>query len=316
MDFQVEIQENVQLSNSTEQQESNEPAVDNTLITQGETSENPTQETLPEEEQEKEITIEQPQVQNADEIFKRQQEIAKNELHLQLTDRSTAPISYYKNNEKEIAVLDCVDNFNRQYSLLFPGRKTLFLAIENEFNLKKFVCTTIRPTQLPFKEIYDYQGCAKFIANYIEYTPLDPPHELPTKLSSPTYTLKTQQGNSFDMSVLLTCLLCGVGYDAYVVSGYANANITLLDTSDVDIEKMETLASSLGFYSTFNRGDQFWMVDNFEDKNQKKEIEQTKYKIKGQKTLGSLFLAKMEKKKNEQAQKLVAKKVETNIVVF
>ena len=47
-------------------------------------------------------------------------------------------------------------------------------------------------------------------------------------LSSPTI-LKRQKGNCFEYSTLLCCLLIGAGYDAFVVSGYANRETCLMD---------------------------------------------------------------------------------------
>jgi hypothetical protein len=44
--------------------------------------------------------------------------------------------------------------------------------------VQKFVCTTIRPTQLPFKELYTLEGAAKFVADYISYEELSKPTEL------------------------------------------------------------------------------------------------------------------------------------------
>ena len=43
---------------------------------------------------------------------------------------------------------------------------------------QKFVCTTLRPTCLPIKELYDWDGCASFVADYVTCCPLYPPDEL------------------------------------------------------------------------------------------------------------------------------------------
>ncbi len=45
-------------------------------------------------------------------------------------------------------------------------------------NLQKFLCTTIRPTYLPYKELYEYDSCAEFVADYLLYEPLKTPTEL------------------------------------------------------------------------------------------------------------------------------------------
>ena len=43
---------------------------------------------------------------------------------------------------------------------------------------QKFVCTTVLPTELPYGELYDWQGAADFVADYLDFIPLQPPHEL------------------------------------------------------------------------------------------------------------------------------------------
>ena len=48
----------------------------------------------------------------------------------------------------------------------------------NCFKFQKFVCTTIRPTQLPYKELFDWDGAAEFVADYLNFVSLDPPHDL------------------------------------------------------------------------------------------------------------------------------------------
>lgn len=98
---------------------------------------------------------------------------------------------------------------------------------------QKFICTYIRKTKLRFKDLYDHDRCASFVANYITYQPLSNPERLPSVLKSPTATLERQGGNSFEFSLLLTSLLLGVGYDAYCVVGYADKETTLNDQTNV-----------------------------------------------------------------------------------
>ncbi len=40
------------------------------------------------------------------------------------------------------------------------------------------MCTTIKPTQLPYQELYDWDGAAEFVADYLNFIALDPPYEL------------------------------------------------------------------------------------------------------------------------------------------
>ncbi|KAI9183524.1 hypothetical protein H9P43_004442 [Blastocladiella emersonii ATCC 22665] len=166
------------------------------------------------------------------------------EIHRGLVDRDRAPRGYWSTSPKEEKMLKYVENFRLQYATLFPHRTELFLTPENEFGVRKFVCTTIRPSQLGFKELYDYRSCARFVADYIAYQPLDPPYELPQRLNSPTYTLTMQTGNCFDMAVILTSLLRGAGFDAFVVSGYAARTVTLMDETHLDIPVPKLMADA------------------------------------------------------------------------
>ena len=127
----------------------------------------------------------------------------------------------------------------------------------------------MRPTKLPYKELYDYDQAAEFVADYLTYEVLHSPNKLvsnyiicisvtllatlhpysnfciafsytasihyllpqPEKLVSPSLVLRQQKGNSFDHSVLLCSLLLGVGYDAYCVCGYATREMCMMDQS-------------------------------------------------------------------------------------
>ncbi|KAI8843848.1 hypothetical protein BJ741DRAFT_589388 [Chytriomyces cf. hyalinus JEL632] len=226
-----------------------------------------------------------------------QKEKRKKALQQQLLDRTRVRSSYYTTSRKEALVLQYVENFNRQYVQLYPARKDLFLTPANEFNVNKFVCTTIRPTQPAFKELYDYRSCAKFMADYLTYEPLDPPHELPQSLPSPTYTLKVQCGNCFDYSVLLVSLLRGFGYDAFVVSGYASRDITTLDET-------KTESDTIGVPSPKESVDPVPPEKDGPDEKAAKAAESlSKYKVKPPRTLHSHFLISQDEKAKLQAQK-------------
>ncbi|KAK3093928.1 hypothetical protein FSP39_021907 [Pinctada imbricata] len=146
-------------------------------------------------------------------------------------DQSEFSPSYKDNLPKENLVLQYAENFRRQMVQLYRDRKPLFLNPINECGIEKFVCTTIRPTQLEYKELYNWEGAAEFVADYLNIEPLKPEYELPKRLISPTTVLKRQKGNCFEYSTLLCSLLIGAGYDAYVVSGYATKETCLADES-------------------------------------------------------------------------------------
>uniref|UniRef100_H2YT25 Coiled-coil domain-containing protein 135 n=1 Tax=Ciona savignyi TaxID=51511 RepID=H2YT25_CIOSA len=107
-------------------------------------------------------------------------------------DYSEYPESYKENTNKEKLILAYVENYRRQYVHLFRDRKPLFLNPLNECGIEKFVCTTLRPTLLSYKELYHWQGCAEFTADYLTMKQLEPPQELPLCLLSPSTILKRQ----------------------------------------------------------------------------------------------------------------------------
>lgn len=143
----------------------------------------------------------------------------------------TAPAPYRSTTTKEELCFEYINSFLSQFSALYPKRRLPWMMAINEFGVKKFVSTTIRPTKVPFSELYDMYECASFLAGYVLFEPLDPPFEPPTLLFSPTQTLDAYTGDAFDLSTLLCSFLTGAGYDAYVVYGYAPEFITKRDQS-------------------------------------------------------------------------------------
>ncbi|XP_060131880.1 dynein regulatory complex subunit 7 isoform X2 [Zootoca vivipara] len=146
-------------------------------------------------------------------------------------DTSNLPESYKTNSPKEQMLLQVADNFHRQYAHLCPDREPLFLHPINECRVEKFVSTTVRPTLLPYSELYNWDGSARFVADYLTMEPLPSPIAPPGYLYSPTTILRYQRGNCFDFSILLCSLLIGAGYDAYCVNGYATREICMMDES-------------------------------------------------------------------------------------
>ncbi|XP_075621841.1 dynein regulatory complex subunit 7 isoform X3 [Balearica regulorum gibbericeps] len=144
-------------------------------------------------------------------------------------DMSQLPSSYKTNSPKEKKLLQIADHFLQQYTHLCPDRKPLFLYPVNECGVEKFVSTTVRPTLLPYPELYHWDGCASFVSDYLTMEHLKSPITPPSSLYSPTTILKYQRGNCFDFSVLLCSMLIGAGYDAYCVHGYATREICTLD---------------------------------------------------------------------------------------
>jgi len=82
---------------------------------------------------------------------------------------------------------------------------------------------------MQYAELYELQGAIQFVSNFVSYEPLENVLHMPEFLPSPMSTLSFQAGDSFDIATLLTSLLCGVGYDAYMVVGYAPPDVVLND---------------------------------------------------------------------------------------
>lgn len=85
------------------------------------------------------------------------------------------PESYFSLRPKEKLLLLFAENFRRQFKELYPKRRPLVLAIENECQVQKFVSTTIQPTTfVEFPELIDnWQACSSFIADHILFEPLE-----------------------------------------------------------------------------------------------------------------------------------------------
>ncbi|XP_051166732.1 dynein regulatory complex subunit 7 isoform X2 [Leptopilina boulardi] len=132
------------------------------------------------------------------------------------------PETYSQNSEKEKVLLWYAENFRRQFHYIYRNRKPLLMACDNECGIQKFVSTTIRRSTLPYPELSTWQGCAKFVSDYVTYEAPKWPHAMPERIRSPTWLTIFQTGNSFECSSLLASLLIGQGYNAYVVSGYAS----------------------------------------------------------------------------------------------
>uniref|UniRef100_A0A8C8B725 Dynein regulatory complex subunit 7 n=1 Tax=Otus sunia TaxID=257818 RepID=A0A8C8B725_9STRI len=158
--------------------------------------------------------------------------VSANDFDWSSIDTSQLPSSYKTNSLKEKKLLHVADHFLWQYTHLCPDRKLLFLHPVNECGMEvwgKFVSTTVRPTLLPYTELYHWDGCASFVSDYLTMEPLKSPITPPSSLYSPTTILKYQRGNCFDFSVLLCSMLIGAGYDAYCVHGYATREMCTLD---------------------------------------------------------------------------------------
>ena len=85
------------------------------------------------------------------------------------------PRCFFENTSKEELVLEHVLEYKRQFKVIYDPLRKLKLCPKNESGIRKFICTTIRPTKLPFVELYEWDKCAKFVADYLEYEELEEP---------------------------------------------------------------------------------------------------------------------------------------------
>ncbi|XP_008281441.1 coiled-coil domain-containing protein lobo homolog [Stegastes partitus] len=215
-----------------------------------------------------------------------QQSKEEEEASTELTELQLLPESYRINSISEIRLLAIADNFQHQYSHLFPDRKLLLLCPVNECGVKKFVSTTVRPTTMVPPELLTWQGCALFVANFLTLEPLEPPVHLPRHLFSSTTVLKRQRATCFEFATLLCSLLLGSNYDAYCVSGYAIKEMCLLDQSLQECPLLDTEAKSV-------------ISEQQQPKN--------KYTVKSLRELESRFLTQQAKKKQEAEVALLQK---------
>uniref|UniRef100_A0A452V8V2 Dynein regulatory complex subunit 7 n=1 Tax=Ursus maritimus TaxID=29073 RepID=A0A452V8V2_URSMA len=196
-------------------------------------------------------------------------------------DISKLPLSYQSNTLKEEHLLEVADNFARQYSHLCPDRVPLFLHPLNECGVPKFVSTTIRPTLMPYPELYNWDSCAQFVSDFLSMVPLPDPLQPPSHLYSSTTVLKHQKGNCFDFSTLLCSMLIGAGYDAYCVNGYGSQDLCHMDlTRDVCPLTMK----------------------HKEVVQEEEKVPPKKYTIKPPRDLNSRFEQEQEMKKQEELQ--------------
>ena len=159
------------------------------------------------------------------------------------------PLCYIENTQKEQLVLEHVRDYEKQLMLTYRTDRKLLLYPPNECNVRKFICSTMRPTQMPFLELYDWEKCAEFITNFIQYEELEPPNQFPQVIPSPSNILLWQLGDCFDLGIALCSLLIGAGYDAYCVHGRANRIITMKDETRMKcpIQMKEALMTESDF---------------------------------------------------------------------
>eukprot|EP00803_Ostreobium_quekettii_P006145 evm.model.scf_58.17 EVM.evm.TU.scf_58.17 scf_58:148652-165934(+) len=157
-----------------------------------------------------------------------------------MTVASKLPRAYTSVSRKEARMADHLKEFQRVFCQLYPHRRPLYFMPKNECGTPKFVSTTLRPSKLPFTELYELDGILGFVADFLQYEPLEDPLHPPAHLASQMSVLQWHAGDSFDIATVLCSLLLGVGYDAYVVAGYAPRSVVLNDQTNVEYPLSES----------------------------------------------------------------------------
>ncbi|KAH0795220.1 SNF2 family N-terminal domain containing protein [Histomonas meleagridis] len=125
--------------------------------------------------------------------------------------------------------LSKVDDFLIQFFKEYPFRLHVFLTAENENGAMYFLSSFIRPSVLPIIETSNVNLAASFVADICDYQILYDFFSPPRCITTPNFTISSQIGDCYDLSVLLTTTLTGIGYDAFVIVGYANRELTFSD---------------------------------------------------------------------------------------
>lgn len=146
-------------------------------------------------------------------------------------------LSFTTNTNKECLIMKNVKEYEKYFKQTYDDR-ALLLYPQNEAGLEKFICSFVRPTKTGYVELFDYLQCAEYVSNFIVYEELDPPDVFPVTMVSPYNVVRWQAGDSAEIAVLYASLLIGVGYDAYVVVGTANLDITKKNEGNVPCSLM------------------------------------------------------------------------------
>ena len=105
---------------------------------------------------------------------------------------SKHPIAAVQQSSKELKMFDHIRAFSSIFKELYPQRRQLFILPQNEAGIQKFVCTTIRPTQLAQLSVNSWKGASEFVARYFAFEPLQNPLQPPAFLPSPAAVIEWQ----------------------------------------------------------------------------------------------------------------------------
>jgi hypothetical protein len=166
-------------------------------------------------------------------------------LRLQSASAASFPVSYAENTEFEELALEYLNDFCQQFSQVYPDRLEPYVMCRNELGVRKPLCSFIKPSKLPFKELYDLKDCSRFFSDFVMYEQLQDPLRLCDYAASAQTTINWQAGDCLDMAILLCSVLIGYGFDAYVVRGYAPQYVVDADQTRDAPSNIESATSML-----------------------------------------------------------------------
>ena len=114
------------------------------------------------------------------------------------------------NTRLEDDMLKYVDEFRAKFAEFYPDRRPLLLDPLNECGVRKFVCTTVRPSKLEHTSLYDPRLCCEF-KEHPEHEQLSP-SVVPERRPVAAHGDGVASGTA-STSVALCSLLVGVGYE-------------------------------------------------------------------------------------------------------
>lgn len=146
---------------------------------------------------------------------------------------NSMPRELKEQSAKEKKMIEHMQNFRKLFVELYPNRKPLLLYAPNECGVTKPICSALKPTKLPYTYLHQEGEIAEFVRGFFIYEHLDDPLSFPVCIPSPWMVVQWQRGDCFDMAIVLCSLLLGVGYDAFVVIGYAPKRVTMNERAEV-----------------------------------------------------------------------------------
>ena len=180
----------------------------------------------------------------------------------------------------------------KDYADDHPSPKNhLLLCPKNESGTEKFICSFLKPTKLGFPELFQFDKCSRFLSNFIDYEQLENPTSYPTIAVSPLTSLDWQKGDSLDMSLVLASFLLGVGYDAFVVCGVADRDLTAKYEGNLDCPYLEDEETKKRAYIQLTT----------DDKNN--EGEENEYYVPDEEPIESKFAVLARRKQEEEEEK-------------